>query len=105
MEKLQSNKSKVALNCEGLQYNLGDFQMRLIKVVPNQAENIRGILMEIEYLPISSLENAKPILEEFIEIWREMLSKKSLPDQFMRAKPIFTDYGLSENYTLQHTVI
>ncbi|KEH38220.1 putative mediator complex, subunit Med20 [Medicago truncatula] len=105
MEKLQSYKSKVALNCEGLQYNLGDFQMRLIKVVPNQAESLRGILMEIEYLPISSLENAKPIMEEFIEIWREVLSKKSLPGQFMRAEPIFADYGLSDNYSLQHTAV
>jgi len=105
MEKLQSYKSKVALNCEGLQYNLGDFRMRLIKVVPSQAESLRGILMEIEYLPISSLENSKPIMEEFIEIWREVLSKKSLPGQFMRAEPIFADYGLSDNYTLQHIAV
>jgi len=61
--------------------------------------------MEIEYLPISSLENAKPILEEFIEIWREVLSKKSLPGQFMRAEPIFADYRLLDNYTLQHTAV
>ncbi|PNX69086.1 mediator of RNA polymerase II transcription subunit 20a-like protein, partial [Trifolium pratense] len=46
-EKLQSYKSKVALNFEGLQYKLGDFQVRLIKVVPNTAENLRGILMEV----------------------------------------------------------
>jgi len=36
--------------------------------------------MEIEYLLISSLENEKPIMEELIEIWQEVLSKKSLPD-------------------------
>ncbi|KAI5415255.1 Mediator of RNA polymerase II transcription subunit 20a [Lathyrus oleraceus] len=105
MEKLQSYKSKVALNFEGLQYRLGDFQLRLIKVVPNQAENLRGILMEIEYLPISSIEVAKPVLEEFIEIWREVLSKKSLPGQFMRAEPVFAEYGLSDRYTFQHTAV
>jgi mediator of RNA polymerase II transcription subunit 20 len=32
---------------QGLQYKLGDFQVRLIKVVPNTAENLRGILMEV----------------------------------------------------------
>ncbi|XP_058754698.1 mediator of RNA polymerase II transcription subunit 20a-like [Vicia villosa] len=105
MEKLQSYKSKVALNFEGLQYKLGDFQLRLIKVVPNQAENLRGILMEIEYLPISSIEIAKPILEEFIDIWRQVLSKKSLPGQFMQAEPVFAEYGLSDSYSFQHTAV
>lgn len=79
MEKLQSYKSKVALNFEvtypcvmvfvcfyffyclfsqlfvlmmvqGVQYKLGDFMLRVIKVVPNQAENLRGILMEVTFL-------------------------------------------------------
>ncbi|GAU33177.1 hypothetical protein TSUD_206360 [Trifolium subterraneum] len=59
----------------------------------------------IEYLPISSVEKAKPIIEEFIEIWREVLSKKSLHGQFMRADPIFAEYGLSDNYTCQHTAV
>ncbi|KAJ1400715.1 Mediator complex, subunit Med20 [Sesbania bispinosa] len=105
MEKLQSYKSKVALNFEGVQYKLGDFQLRVIKVVPNQAENLRGILMEIEYLPISSVEKSRPIMEEFIDIWREVLAKKSLPGQFMRAEPNFAEYGLSDNYTWQHTAV
>lgn len=105
MEKLQSYKSKVTLNFEGTQYKLGDFQVRMIKVVPNQAENLRGILMEIEYLPISSVEKVKPIMEEFIEIWRDVLSKKSLPGQFMRTEPIFAEYGLSDHYTWQHTAV
>jgi len=39
MEKLQSYKS-IALNYVGLQYNMGDFQLRLIKAVPNQAQNL-----------------------------------------------------------------
>lgn len=44
-------------------------------------------------------------MEEFIEIWREVLSKKSLPGQFMRAEPNFAEYGLSDNYTWQHTAV
>lgn len=105
MEKLQSYKSKVTLNFEGAQYKLGDFMVRLIKVVPNQAESLRGILMEVEYLPISSVEKARPIMEEFIDIWREVLSKKSIPGHFMRAEPSFADFGLSDNYTWQHTAV
>ncbi|KAK7363293.1 hypothetical protein VNO77_05429 [Canavalia gladiata] len=105
MEKLQSYKSKVALNFEGVQYKLGDFQMRVIKVVPNQAENLRGIMIEIEYLPISSVEKSKQIMEEFIDIWKEVVSKKSLAGQFMNAEPNYAEYGLSDNYTSQHTAV
>ncbi|XWS72250.1 hypothetical protein CRYUN_Cryun02cG0023700 [Craigia yunnanensis] len=47
MEKLQSYKSWVALNFEG--YQLGDFQLRVGKVVPTHSENFRGIVMEILY--------------------------------------------------------
>ncbi|XP_061361660.1 mediator of RNA polymerase II transcription subunit 20a-like [Gastrolobium bilobum] len=105
MEKLQSYKSKVALHFEGVQYKLGDFQLRVIKVVPNQAESLRGILMEIEYLPISSVEKSRQIMEEFIDMWREVVSKKSLPGHFMHADPNYAEYGLSDNYTSQHTAV
>ncbi|KAL2572070.1 hypothetical protein AAZV13_17G045800 [Glycine max] len=105
MEKLQSYKSKVALHFEGVLYKLGDFQMRVIKVVPSQAESLRGIMIEIEYLPISSVEKSKQILEEFIDIWKEVVSKKSLAGQFMHTEPNYAEYGLSDNYTSQHTAV
>ncbi|KAL2338779.1 hypothetical protein Fmac_013225 [Flemingia macrophylla] len=105
MEKLQSYKSKVALNFEGVLYKLGDFQMRVIKVVPNQAESLRGIMIEIEYLPVSSIEKSKLIMEEFIDIWKEIVSKKSLAGQFMHAEPNYAEYGLGDNYTSQHTAV
>lgn len=44
-------------------------------------------------------------MEEFIEIWREVLSKKSLPGHFMRAEPNFKEYGLGDTYTPQHTAV
>ncbi|KAL8119919.1 hypothetical protein AgCh_017152 [Apium graveolens] len=47
MEKLQSYKSRVALNFEGFQYQLGDFQLRVGKVVPLHSESLRGIVMEV----------------------------------------------------------
>ncbi|KAH6770555.1 TATA-binding related factor of subunit 20 of Mediator complex [Perilla frutescens var. hirtella] len=46
MEKLQSYKTRVALNFEENQYQLGDFQLRVGKVVPMHSENLRGIVME-----------------------------------------------------------
>lgn len=105
MEKLQSYKSRVALNFEGVQYQVGDFQMRVGKVVPTHNETVRGIVMEMEYLPISSIEKSKPILEEFLDIWQETVSKRSLPGHFMHMEPNFAEYGLSDHYTSQHTAV
>ncbi|PKI73721.1 mediator of RNA polymerase II transcription subunit 20a-like [Punica granatum] len=105
MEKLQSYKSRVTLVFEGFQYHLGDFQVRVGKVVPSHSENLRGIVMEVEYLPISSLEKSREIMEDFTEIWQETLSKRSLPGRFIHAEPNFSEFGLSDNYTSQHTAV
>ncbi|KAL9426972.1 hypothetical protein AB3S75_033704 [Citrus x aurantiifolia] len=105
MEKLQSYKMRVALNFEGFQYQLGDFQLRVGKVVPTHSENLRGIVMEVEYLPISSIEKSRQIMEEFLDIWQEALSKRTLPGHFMHMEPKFTEYGLSDHYSSQHTAV
>ncbi|KAK8545250.1 hypothetical protein V6N12_026088 [Hibiscus sabdariffa] len=105
MEKLQSYKSRVALNFEGFQYQLGDFQLRVGKVVPTHSENLRGIVMEVEYLPISSLEKSKLIMDEFVDIWQDAVSKRSLPGHFMHIELNFSDYGLADHYTSQHTAV
>uniref|UniRef100_A0A2P2J942 Mediator of RNA polymerase II transcription subunit 20 n=1 Tax=Rhizophora mucronata TaxID=61149 RepID=A0A2P2J942_RHIMU len=47
MEKLQSYKSRVALYFEGFQYQLGDFNLRVGKVVSSHSESMRGIIMEV----------------------------------------------------------
>ncbi|KAL5572378.1 hypothetical protein UlMin_021975 [Ulmus minor] len=105
MEKLQSYKSRVSLMFEGVQYVLGDFQLRVAKVVPSHSESLRGIAMEVEYLPISSMEKGRQIMEEFIDIWQETVSKRSLPGHFIHMEPNFADFGLADHYTPQHTAV
>ncbi|XP_057962545.1 mediator of RNA polymerase II transcription subunit 20a-like isoform X2 [Malania oleifera] len=105
MEKLQSYKSRVSLNFEGFQYQLGDFQLKVGKVVPVNSESLRGIVMEVEYLPISSLDKSRQIMEEFVDIWQEAVSKRSLPGHFMHIEPNFAEYGLADLYTSQHTAV
>ncbi|KAH0774037.1 hypothetical protein KY290_011174 [Solanum tuberosum] len=105
MENLQSYRMKLAVNCEGLQYRLGDFRLRVGKVVPINSENLRGIVMEMEYLPISSWETSHLIMSEFFEIWKETLGKRSLPGHFAHVEPNFSEFGLSDQYTSQHTVV
>ncbi|XXG54377.1 hypothetical protein AAC387_Pa03g2276 [Persea americana] len=105
MEKLQSYKLRVSLNFEGFQYKLGDFKVRVGKVVPSHNETLRGIVMEVEYLPISSLEKSRQIMEEFVDIWQETISRKSLPGHFMHIETNFPEYGLSDHYSSQHTAV
>ncbi|KAK6780158.1 hypothetical protein RDI58_022342 [Solanum bulbocastanum] len=90
MENLQSYRMKVAINC---------------KVVPINSENLRGIVMEMEYLPISSWETSHLIMSEFFEIWKKTLGKISLPGHFVRFEPNFSEFGLSDQYTSQHPVV
>ncbi|XP_070033227.1 mediator of RNA polymerase II transcription subunit 20a-like isoform X3 [Nicotiana tomentosiformis] len=75
MEKLQSYKTRVALN------------------------------FEMEYLPISSWEKSHQIMGEFFDIWQEALAKRSLPGHFVHIEPIFSEFGLSDQYTSQHTAV
>ncbi|CAM8935627.1 hypothetical protein QQ045_014485 [Rhodiola kirilowii] len=105
MEKLQSYKSRMSFTFEGIQYQLGDFFLRVGKVVPTHSENLRGIVMEVEYLPISSLEKGRIIMDEFFDIWQEALSKRSLPGHFSLIDTNFSEFGLSDIYTPQHTAV
>uniref|UniRef100_A0A7N0UK73 Mediator of RNA polymerase II transcription subunit 20 n=2 Tax=Kalanchoe fedtschenkoi TaxID=63787 RepID=A0A7N0UK73_KALFE len=105
MEKLQSYKSRISFTFEGIQYQLGDFLLRVGKVVPTHSENLRGIVMEVEYLPISSIEKGKVIMDEFFDLWQEALSNRSLPGHFSHIDTNFSDFGLSDTYTPQHTAV
>lgn len=106
MEKLQSYTTRFVLSFEGNQHQLGDFQLRVGKVVPmHHSESLRGIVMEMEYLPISSWEKSHQIMAEFFDLWQEALSKRSLPGHFVHSEPNFAEFGLSDNYTLTHTAV
>uniref|UniRef100_K4D1A3 Mediator of RNA polymerase II transcription subunit 20 n=1 Tax=Solanum lycopersicum TaxID=4081 RepID=K4D1A3_SOLLC len=103
MENLQSYRIKFALNCEGFLYRLGDFRVRVGKVVPINSENLRGIVMEIEYLRISSWKTSHLIMS--FEILKETLGKKTLPCHFVHTETYFSVFGLSDQCTSRHTVV
>uniref|UniRef100_K4D1A8 Mediator of RNA polymerase II transcription subunit 20 n=1 Tax=Solanum lycopersicum TaxID=4081 RepID=K4D1A8_SOLLC len=105
MENLQSYIIKLALNCEGFQYRLGDFRVRVGKVVPINSEKLRGIVIEMEYPTISSWKTSHLIISEFFDILKETLGKKSLPGHFVHDELNFSEFGLSDQYTSRHTVV
>lgn len=59
----------------------------------------------MEYLPISSIEKARKVMEEFLEMWHEALSKRSLPGKFVNIDLNFAEFGLTDSYTPQHTAV
>ncbi|RVW43999.1 Mediator of RNA polymerase II transcription subunit 20a [Vitis vinifera] len=61
--------------------------------------------LQVEYLPLSSMEKSRQILDGFVEIWQEAMSKRSLPGHFMHIEPNFAEFGLSDHYTSQHTAV
>lgn len=63
------------------------------------------ILLQIEYLPISSWEKSQQIMGEFYDIWQEALSRSSLPGCFAHMLPNFAEFGLGDQYTPQHTSV
>lgn len=62
-------------------------------------------VVQVEYLPISSMEKARQVMEDFMDIWQQALSKRSLPGHFMHMEPNFAEYGLADQYTSQHTAV
>jgi mediator of RNA polymerase II transcription subunit 20 len=61
--------------------------------------------MQVEYYPLSSIEKSKAVMEDFFDIWQETIGKKSLPGQFIHVDSNFSDYGLSDQYSFQHTAV
>lgn len=51
------------------------------------------------------MEKSRQILDGFVEIWQEAVSKRSLPGHFMHIEPNFYDFGLADHYTSQHTAV
>lgn len=104
MEKLQTYRNRLTLVFEGYQYQLGDFNLKAGRAVLNN-ESIRGIVLEVEYLPVSSLEKTRILLQEFLDLWQDVISKLSLNGKISTLEPHFGNYSLSDNYSWQHTAV
>jgi mediator of RNA polymerase II transcription subunit 20 len=44
------------------------------------------------------MDKSRQVMEEFVDIWQEAISKRSLPGHFMHMEPNFVGYGLSDHY-------
>lgn len=58
---------------QGFQYQLGDFQLRVGKVVPSHSENLRGIVMEVRNLTSTLVWLIAFISVFLFMLWRALL--------------------------------
>jgi hypothetical protein len=63
------------------------------------------LLMQVEYHPLSSIEKSRAVMVDFFDIWQETLAKKSLPGRFIHVESNFSEFGLSDHYSYQHTAV
>ncbi|MCO5581633.1 hypothetical protein L7F22_035522 [Adiantum nelumboides] len=80
MEKLQTYRNRLTFMFEGYHFQLGDFNLKAGRAVLN-GESIRGIFLEVEYLPVSSIEKSRMLLQEFVDLWQDVLTKQSLNEK------------------------
>lgn len=102
MIKSQHVSRQICFNfLQGFQYELGDFRVKAGRAVLAPVENLRGIIMEVEYMPVSSLEQSRAAVLEFMELWQEGV----MLGQFVPLELNFTDFSLSDHYCWQHTAL
>ncbi|KAI5054643.1 hypothetical protein GOP47_0029788 [Adiantum capillus-veneris] len=104
MEKLQTYRNRLTLVFEGYHFQLGDFNLKAGRAVLN-GESIRGIFLEVEYLPVSSIEKSRMLLQEFVDLWQDVLTKQSLNGKITNLEASFGNYMLSDTYSWQHTAV
>lgn len=51
------------------------------------------------------MERARQMMEEFMDIWKQAVSKRTLPGHFVHMEPNFGEFGLGDQYTSQHTAV
>ena len=49
--------------CEGTEYTLGDFMLRICRLVLKPGEEVKGVMMDVEYFPSNSSTHAHPALQ------------------------------------------
>lgn len=63
------------------------------------------ILYQAEYLPVSSIEKTRALMDEFFEIWQELLSSKVPSGHIFNIESNFVEYRLPDQYSWQHTAV
>uniref|UniRef100_A0A7I4EFU7 Mediator of RNA polymerase II transcription subunit 20 n=1 Tax=Physcomitrium patens TaxID=3218 RepID=A0A7I4EFU7_PHYPA len=59
------------------------------------------ILFEVDYKPLSSVEQSRRVVQDFMEVWQ----KGETTGQFVPLDPNFSEFNLPDLYSWQHTAL
>lgn len=103
LTKVAPYKVRATLHFEGWAYNLGDFNVRVGKVTLRPTEEFKGFMVEVEYAPVSTAEQATPALKEFVEFLQTATAGPGGRLQVVAAP--LDDFSLSAAFSLQHLAV
>lgn len=55
--------------------------------------------VQVDYKPLSSVEQSRTVVQEFMELWQEGV----VSGQFISLEPNYTEFSLPDQYSWQHT--
>eukprot|EP00899_Mesostigma_viride_P018503 jgi/Mesvir1/26654/Mv20443-RA.1 len=106
MDNLDGYRHKMSVLWEGLVYTLGDFTLRVGRASLTTSEGLRGVTLEVEYLPVRDIQQSWPIMESFLNLWHQVADASELRGHFMVVQPHFGDYpDLPSDYSPSHAAV
>ncbi|GFR45709.1 hypothetical protein Agub_g7118 [Astrephomene gubernaculifera] len=111
LEKKLEYGKQMTIRLEGLTYSKGDFLLRLITATQaiHSSQALLGHCLEVEYVPLSSMQAAEGCMADFVELLRQHLLASGalggletlgggggrLGAQLELVKPSYDKYGLT----------
>ncbi|DBA97362.1 hypothetical protein WJX77_010400 [Trebouxia sp. C0004] len=103
LNRIALYKHRSTLVFEGTAYVLGDFAVKICRTILKPGEEVKGVAMDIEYVPASDAAAAHPALLEFMAALQEA-STEPLSDMSV-VETATAEYGLSDRDIAQHAAI
>ncbi|KAK9824195.1 hypothetical protein WJX72_008445 [[Myrmecia] bisecta] len=103
LEKVNMLKQRFMLYFEGWQCSLGDFVVKLGKATQKPNDEFKGIVMEVDYLPLASPQQAQHVLKEFVEILQAATTSAGGRLELVSAP--LAEYPLPERFGMEHTAV
>lgn len=99
-------KQRESLALKGSRYRAGDFNVALLRALHRPANHFRGIVVLIEYLPISSGSAARETLAEMEERFREAALAEVPQAKIVGVPDVVSGYSLSlDDSTAAHLAV
>lgn len=103
LNRIALYKQRSSMLFEGTEYVLGDFTIRLCRTILKPGEEVKGAVMDVEYMAASNAGMAHAALEELIGAIQEGAAGP-LPDlSLIEMNP--ADFGISQEDAKQHAAL